>query len=596
MSLQPDQKNPPADFFKDPSLSIPLCFTLGQDHKIVLPDAFRIQNSICIMKYEMNDLLFFLLGGICTFLIIYILRNRLSWLRKAEHLDLKGTDPEEIAFLLNSLKAKGELQDKLLDHLPVGVLLLNSDFEILSANQLGTSTLQILQPDFDGGRVTHLADKPVHEFVQQVADIMPLELDIGSGPPHVFEVQLKGVLTREGKYWILMAADVTDKKLVQKQVQFQERMAAIGKFSSGIAHDFNNILSAILIYLDLILKDSSLSPSNRPRVEAVKEQSQRASGLIQSILDFGRDGPQEFIVFDFVPFLVETRDLLERILPENIQIKLDLPERIGSLAVQGDPVRLQLVLMNLAQNSWDAMPGGGRFEIILERVDIYSVQEAPHPEMDPGEWISVQVKDNGIGIDPDYQARIFEPFFTTKESKRGTGLGLSQAYGIIRGHGGYIDLKSDPGIGTTFRIYLPISDREITPLAENLPGILMDAKGSKILVVEDDAGIQEALRETLEDIGFQVIQAVEGESGLRILKEIGMDLSLVICDVLLPKFGGTELYYQTRAICPSLDFIFITGHPEAVIKEEIDQDPHTYLLFKPFQVNDLLKIIQSSGN
>jgi signal transduction histidine kinase len=544
------------------------------------------------MNNKMKELLLFLSGGFGTFLIIYLLRNRIPWFRKNGHSTVLETDPEEIALLLNTLKAKVELQDKLLDHLPVGVVLLNDEFEVLSTNKLGLSYIQILQSDFDGRQLVRLGDRPVDEFVQQVEQALSLELEVDSEGPQFFEVELRGVLTREGKYWILVIADITDKKGIQKQIQFQERMAAVGKFSAGIAHDFNNILSAILIYLDLILRDSNLSPTNRHRADAAREQSQRASGLIQRILDFGRDGPQDLVVFDFDNLLKEITGLLKRILPENIQIKLKTPDELGPLPLLGDPMQLQLMLMNLAQNSWDAMPDGGVFEISLERIDIYGDQTPPLPGMDPGEWIMIQVKDSGTGIDPEDQSRIFEPFFTTRESEGGTGLGLAQAYGIIRGHGGYIDLNGTSGEGTIFQIYLPISNREITPAGDAAPGILMDAKGERALIVEDEKGVQEALRETLEENGFQVIQAFDGESGFRILKETGKDLSLVICDVLMPKMGGTELYYQTRAVYPTLDFIFITGHPEAIIREEIDQDPHTYLLLKPFRMNDLLEIIQ----
>ena len=543
----------------------------------------------------MKELLFFLAGGISLFLVLYLIRDRIPFFKAGKSRPDDDQDSEEIAFLLNSLKAKAELQDKLLDHLPVGVLLLNDEFEVLSANQLGVSNLKTLQPDFDGRRVTHLADRPVQEFIQGVSDPLPLELDLGPGGSGVFEVQLREALTREGKYWTLMTADVTDKKLIQKQIQFQERMAALGKFSAGIAHDFNNILSAIMIYLDVILRDSDLSPTHRSRVENVREQSQRASGLVQRILDFGRDAPRDWAVFDFIPFLEQTRELLERILPETIQIDLEVPEKIGSLPLLGDPVRLQLVFMNLAQNSWDAMPEGGVFKISVDRIDIYGVNEGVFPELESGEWISVQVKDNGSGIDPADQSRIFEPFFTTKESEGGTGLGLAQVYGIIRGHGGQIDFESDPGMGTSFQIYLPMADREITPLREGRPGIPMDAKGRKVLIVEDDEGLQEAMREALEENGFQTLQAFEGESGLRTLMEVGEDLSLVVCDVLMPIMGGVELYYQTRVLHPSLDFIFITGHPEAIPWKEIEGDPHTYLLLKPFQMDDLLEIIKKSG-
>jgi CheY-like chemotaxis protein len=212
--------------------------------------------------------------------------------------------------------------------------------------------------------------------------------------------------------------------------------------------------------------------------------------------------------------------------------------------------------------------------------------------MEPGSWVLMQVKDNGIGISPQDQARIFEPFFTTKSAQGGTGLGLAQVYGIVKQHQGYIDLESTPGSGTTFNIYLPLFPGEVEKTPEAQPEVKLDGRGELLLVVEDDESLKEALWNLFEDHEFQVLQAANGQQGFDIIKQIGERISLVISDVVMPKMGGVELYQKTRKSYPEKKFIFITGHPSKIKDGEIDQDPHTRLLLKPFSMTDILILVQ----
>jgi len=347
----------------------------------------------------------------------------------------------EVAFLLNSLKAKQELQDKLFEHIPVGVLLLDNQFNILSGNQQGLDFVNVLQPDFDRISISRLGEKTINELADRSQEPLPIDLRKDENSPEIFEVQLRSVQTIEGQYWILMISDVTEERGIKSKIRIQERLATLGQFAAGITHDFNNILSAILIYSDVIIRDSQISEQNRSRMNAIKEQSKRATDLISRILDFSRNQPVEQKPFNLIPFLKETRELLTQVIPEDIQIRLELSSAPEVLPIVGDPARMQQMIMNLALNSRDAMPKGGLVEILVEPVNISANNSTSFPGMEPGSWVLMQVKDNGIGISAQDQARIFEPFFTTKSAQGGTGLGLAQVYGIVKQHQGFIDLE-----------------------------------------------------------------------------------------------------------------------------------------------------------
>ena len=496
----------------------------------------------------------------------------------------------EVAFLLNSLKAKQELQDKLFEHIPVGVLLLDNQFNILSGNQQGLDYIDILQPDFERISISRLGEKTIRELVELSSEPLPIELRKEKDSREIFEVQLRKAQTIEGQYWILMIADVTEERGIKNRIRIQDRLATLGQFAAGITHDFNNILSAIMIYSDVILRDSQLSENNRSRIDAIKEQSNRATDLISQILDFSRIQSVEQKPFDLFPFLEEIRELLSQILPDDIQIQVGINSSNENLLILGDPARMQQMIMNLALNSRDAMTEGGIIEILVEPVDISEIDIMRSPGMDPGSWILMQVTDTGVGISQQDQSQVFEPFFTTKSDQGGTGLGLAQVYGIVKQHQGFIEVESSLGIGTTFNVYLPLFEGDIENAPEPQLELELDGEGDFLLIVEDDESLRKALWNLFEEHDFQVIQATNGEQAFEIIKQIGEKISLVITDVVMPKLGGVELYWKTQKIYPEKNFIFITGHPSKIANKAIDQESHTRLLQKPFSMIDILRL------
>jgi signal transduction histidine kinase/ActR/RegA family two-component response regulator len=498
----------------------------------------------------------------------------------------------DVAHLLNSIEGRKELQDKLLEYLPIGILLLDHDFKVLSANQKGINYVEELQKSSIEGKIEDLGGKNISEIVRHAADPLPMVIKRDHSDNELFEVQLRNVNTSEGNYWILMVSDVTRERMAKKRMQVQERMATLGQFAAGIAHDFNNIMSAILVYSDVIVRDQSLSSKNISRIHVIREQSHRAAELITQILDFSRISNLEMKAFDLVPFLISTKSLLKRMMPENVNIILDINTGSAALRLYGDQSRIQQMIMNLAANAREAMPDGGDLVIGLETFALSAYAMAPFPKMVPGNWIHISVRDNGGGIAPEDQPKIFDPFFSTKRSEGGTGLGLSQVYGIVKQHQGYIDVESKIGRGTTFHVYFPLFEGAIPDGERGKTAVSLDGNGRVVLVVEDDFSLRNALWNMLEDYNFQVILADDGVKGLNIIQQIGERLSLVVTDVVMPNMGGAELFRKSRELHPALGFLFITGHPAKINEYQFGDDPYLTLLQKPFTLMDILREIE----
>ena len=291
-------------------------------------------------------------------------------------------------------------------------------------------------------------------------------------------------------------------------------------------------------------------------------------------------------VLELLPFLKEMEKLLERVLPENIELRFS--HQPGNYVIKADPTRIQQVLMNLALNARDAMLSGGVLEFELARYNLPPGEASPLLDLPAGEWVRLSVQDSGEGIPPEALSRIFDPFFTTKPVGEGTGLGLAQAYGIIKQHGGSIDVRSQPGQGTTFIIYLPALPSVAEPNPEARPEIQIDASGGAILLVEDDPAAQKAIRLLLESREFQVFTAHNGIEALEIFARETKAIRLVISDVVMPEMGGVALYKKLKEIHPRLKFLFITGHPLEAKSQVLLEEEQVHWLQKPFSAQTLI--------
>jgi PAS domain S-box-containing protein len=499
-----------------------------------------------------------------------------------------GSAAQRLA-LLETVRRQAELVQHILDTVKEGILHLDGEGRVLLANPAGQRVLEMLAKRDEEGRVLALGGLSLESLSQPRPDGLPHEVVLSEAGERIFEVHLNPE-PAPGDRRTLLVRDVSEARRVQKQMEQQGRLAAVGQLAAGIAHDFNNIIGTIILYSELALKSASLPARTGERLEVIFEQAQRAADLIQQILDFSRRSVMKPIRMDLQPFLKEFSKLLMRTLPETIQISLHMEGE--GFYVEADPGRIEQMLMNLALNARDAMPQGGKLTFVVEKVHYLPETARPWRGMSPGEWLLLRVEDTGVGIEPEVMPHIFEPFFTTKEPGEGTGLGLSQVYGIVRQHGGFIDVQSTPGSGTQVRIYLPA-----VPTAEGdltAPPALAPQKGGGewVLVVEDDPATRAALREGLEALNYHVILAESGDEALALFERQEGRIDLVLTDLVMPGMGGIELYRALRKRHPGVRVVMITGYPLGGGTRELLHQQNVYWLQKPISLEDLAHIVR----
>jgi PAS domain S-box-containing protein len=532
----------------------------------------------------------------------------------ADH-DPRSWSPEEIALLelvgrqlgtgIERLKLLERIRDhvaqvhRIVDTVPEGVLLLGPGSHIILANPAAREYLEVLTDVSVGERLSQLGGRPLAEFLTSPAPGQRGHEVTIDGPSHsVFEITARPIETEaEGEGWVLVLHDVGEARKLQQQVGQHERLAAVGQLAAGIAHDFNNIMAVIVLYSQMALLSTTLHPKNRERLSTILNQARRATELIQQILDFSRRAVLERQPMHVNSFLKELVRMLDRTLPENIELRLECDQ--CGYTVSADPTRMQQMIMNLALNSRDAMPSGGLLHIDLRQIAVSPVAIPPVQEMTPGDWVRIQVTDSGCGISPDILPRVFEPFFTTK-APLGTGLGLSQVYGIVRQHGGFVDVESPSSVldrlngqegGTTFSIYLPAATSDPSWIPSEDLSTVPEGTGQLVLVVEDDAATREALIDSLELLSYRTLAAANGREALRQCELNGGQISLVLSDLVMPEMGGTALFAELEERYPGIKVIAMTGHP---LDESAGAQPAGVVdwLQKPIGLDDLGQAVE----
>ena len=453
---------------------------------------------------------------------------------------------------------------QIVNTVPEGVLLLDSDGRVVLANPIAERELSVLAGAQVGDILTGLGDHPL----AQVLTPPPTEglwHEVKAGA-QTFEIIARPMGNDlEPEDWVLVVNDVTQEREVRERLQRQERLAAVGQLAAGIAHDFNNIMAVIVLYAQMTKRTEGLPARVQERMATINQQAQHATKLIQQILDFSRQSILERRPLDLLPLLKEQSRLLERTLPESIEI--DLGYEPDEYTVNADPTRMQQMVTNLAVNARDAMPEGGNLRIRLERIEIKPGESPILPEMEAGEWVQVTVSDTGTGIPPDVLSRVFDPFFTTKEPGAGTGLGLAQVDGIVGAHEGHIDVETQVGKGTTFSIYLPALPAHPVEQFETELFVPHEGRGETVLVVEDEMTVREALVESLQSLNYGVLEAADGQEALEILEQYGGQIALVLSDVIMPRMGGKALFHAMRQRGLTMPVLMLSGHP---IKSELD--------------------------
>jgi two-component system, cell cycle sensor histidine kinase and response regulator CckA len=416
-----------------------------------------------------------------------------------------------------------------------------------------------------------------------------------AGEPMTFHVEWKGgsyachvepLRDAEGQVQgaICMALDITDRKQLEEQLRQAQKMEAVGRLAGGIAHDFNNLLMVIQGYADLLADRLPAGDPLRRNAEQIQMASQRATSLTRQLLAFSRKQMLAPKVLNIQTVVADMEKILRRLIGEDIQLETSSAADLG--LVKADRSQIEQVIMNLAVNARDAMPQGGRLTIETANVELDSTCTHPPAVLAPGQYVMLAVTDNGCGMDAETQAHIFEPFFTTKEKGKGTGLGLATVYGIVKQSGGYVWVYSEPGRGTSFKIYLPrIEEHQPTGTRDRQLDRSSLQRGSEtILLVEDEKGVRELAREYLHMTGYTVIEAENGHTALELAAMHAGPIHLLMTDVVMPGISGRELAERVSQIRPGIKVLYMSGYTDqSVVHHGIIEDD-AVLLQKPFTV------------
>ena len=393
-----------------------------------------------------------------------------------------------------------------------------------------------------------------------------------------------------------IARDITERKRaeqemasLQEQLRQSQKMEAIGRLAGGIAHDFNNLLTVIKGNSQLSLLDLQEGDPLKANIEEIRGASERASDLIRQLLAFSRKQIMEMQVLDLNLTLNRLDNMLHRVLGEDIELVTILTEGIGR--VKADPGQIEQVIVNLAVNSRDAMPDGGKLTIETANVELDEEYARKHIAVKPGQYVMLSVSDMGIGMTPEVQERVFEPFFTTKEMGKGTGLGLSTVYGIVKQSGGNIWVYSEAGKGTAFKIYLPQVDEPLTELKEAVSkGI---PRGDEtILIVEDEETVLKLAVRILKSLGYRTFEAPEGGRALILCEEFKEPIHLILTDVVMPGMSGPNLVERLREIHPEMRVLYMSGYTDNAIIHHGVLEEGTNFIQKPFTLENMARKVR----
>ncbi|MFA7404547.1 MAG: response regulator [Pelobacteraceae bacterium] len=389
---------------------------------------------------------------------------------------------------------------------------------------------------------------------------------------------------------LLSLQDISEYKKLESQLLHAQKMESIGTLAGGIAHDFNNILTAVFGYGDIALMSMADDDPQRQNIDSMLQAAHRAATLAKDLLLFSRKQVSDMKTEDLNEVVRSVDKFLLRVIGEDIACTITLDD--GVMPVFADAHRLDQVLMNLATNARDAMPNGGFLRIATERMKLDEAFIMALGYGKPGMYAVMTVADSGIGMDDVTRRQIFDPFFTTKDIGKGTGLGLAVVYGIIMQHDGYITVDSEQGIGTTFRIYLPLTEYPKKEQREEPPPKTSGWGSETILLAEDDETVRTMALSLLQSFGYQVIDAVDGEDAVQKFHENRDRIQLLLFDVIMPNKNGIAAYDEIREIAPGMKVIFASGYATDSVRQIALADDNVLLLSKPYLSINLLALVR----
>lgn len=471
---------------------------------------------------------------------------------------------------------------------PHPVLRVRADGTILYANAASRPILESWERTI-GQRVPDAAAREVHEALERRA-MHDVDLTLGDGHYHLTFVPVAAA-----GYVNIYGIDTTRSRALEEQLRQAQKMEAVGQLAGGIAHDFNNLLTVIEGYSAFVLDELGDDDSIRGDIEEIREAGARAATLTQQLLAFSRRQLVEPEIIDLNAVLQGMANMLGRLIGEDITVEMRLVDDLYT--VLADRGQIEEVVVNLAVNARDAMPGGGRLTIETANVTLDASRVRSFADARPGPYAMLSVRDTGIGMSREVQAHLFEPFFTTKPRGKGTGLGLAQIYGIVRGSGGLIEVESATGQGSTFRVFLPLAE-EGPPSREEAPDVpLAEIRGGSetVLVVEDQERVRGVATRMLRSLGYTALEASDGYEALRLFRDAKHSrIDLVLTDVVMPGVSGRELVDALRRIRPNVRVVYMSGHTEDAIHDRGALHADVRLVRKPFSLQNLGEVVRAA--
>jgi PAS domain S-box-containing protein len=412
---------------------------------------------------------------------------------------------------------------------------------------------------------------------EKIINFIPVQLDTGEN--------------------LMACEDITERKrteiemaALQEQLRQSQKMEAIGRLAGGIAHDFNNLLTVIRGYSQLLLVEHKEGTSLEGNIEQIKQAADRAADLTRQLLAFSRRQLMEMRVLDLNTVMRNLDKMLRRVLGEDVKLVTLLAEDLGR--VKTDPGQMEQVVMNLAVNARDAMPSGGRLIIETANVELDEAYARAHISVPPGRYVMLSVSDTGVGMIQEVKERVFEPFFTTKEKGKGTGLGLSTVYGIVKQSGGSIWVYSEPGKGTTFKVYLQRVDEPLEELREKMVGEDLPRGNETVLLVEDEEKVRKLIVEILGRQGYRVLEASYGDEALLIHEKHDGPIHLILADVVMPGMNGSELAKRLASLRPETKILYMSGYTDnAIVHHGVLARGVNYIQ-KPFTMDGLTRKVR----
>ena len=538
----------------------------------------------------------------------YLIKGQLSpgMLERAIRYAIEGRHARE------NLRRERDLLSRVMETSPVGIVVADQSGEITFANQRAEAVLGLTK-EAVANKASNVLDWGAAGLDGQpvVGGPLPLQQLLETGRPvqnacHVLELpdhhralvstNATPLFSDAGKIdgMVVTVEDITERLALEAQLRHSQKMESVGQLAAGVAHDINNILTVIQGHTELLMASSEPQTDAVKSLEQIAAASQRAAGFVRHLLLFSRKQVVQTKILDLNAVLHNLEGLLPRMLGEHIELETafqgDLPH------VAADTGMIEQIMMNLVVNARDAMPRGGKIFVETSTVEITSAQTGQNPEARPGTFVCLAVRDTGCGIEPRLLSRIFEPFFTTKDIGKGTGLGLATVYGIVKQLQGWVDVASEVGTGSTFRIYLSaVGGRAVVPVEKaSESAIADDGGGATILVAEDEIKLLELVRKVLQRSHYRVLTATSGIDALRVWDEHQGSIDLLLTDMVMPGgINGNELAIELQKRKPALRVIIASGYSAELVGKDFGQG-NTVFLPKPYLPGQLIKIIREA--